>query len=144
MIFKWLLWVSLILVVSHIPINYVTPSTIGWLQVTENKRIKERRGFLISFIRWDLFFTAYFLRLLFFDQFLPHSYPCLLCSRISSMVKAQAPRLWLTSMLNTHCITVDVMIVCLLMITRISWAKNRGFHDVSLDLQGWCQRSVWS
>ena len=144
MIFKWLLWVSLILEVSHIPVNYVTCSTIGWFQVTENKWTKERRGFLISFLRWDLFSTAYFLRLLFFPQCLPHSYHCLLCSRISSMVKAQAPRLWLTSMLNTDCTTVDAMIVCLLMIARISWAKNRGFDDVSLDLQGWCQRSVWS
>jgi len=44
------------------------------------------------------------------DQFLPESPPFLLLSRIRSEVKTQAPRILLTSLLNTECIAADAVV----------------------------------
>jgi len=53
-----------------------------------------------------------------------------------SEVKAQAPRLWLTGLLNTECITVGAMVVRQLLIVRVSLWMNGGFDAVALDMQG--------
>ena len=60
----------------------------------------------------------------------------LLLGRILSEVETQAPRLWLTSLLNTECITAGAMVVRLLVIVCVSLSMNGGFDAVALNMQG--------
>ena len=41
-------------------------------------------------------------------------------------METQAPRLWLTGLLNTECITAGAMVVQLLMIVRVSLSMDGG------------------